>query len=178
MNLLIFVRKMAQYNVWMNGRVFSAAALLPPEELSKDRSAFFSSILGTLNHLVVADTIWLKRFAQHTSMPASLVAVSELLAPERLDQVLFDELGALRDRREMLDKAIAAWSKELTEADLDSSLQYANMKGVVSTRRLGDLAMHFFNHQTHHRGQATALLTQAGQDVGVTDFLAILPSDA
>lgn len=75
----------------------------------------------------------------------------------------------------MLDGIIKGWAASVTQADLDHVLQYASMKGVVSRKRFGDLLLHFFNHQTHHRGQATTLLTQAGQDVGTTDLLLLIP---
>jgi uncharacterized damage-inducible protein DinB len=84
----------------------------------------------------------------------------------------FDELLA---RRKMLDAAIRDWAAELTEADLNHVLSYKNMQGVSARKSFAGLLVHFFNHQTHHRGQATTLLSQAGVDVGVTDFLALLP---
>ena len=67
------------------------------------------------------------------------------------------------------------WSTELTEDDLGHILSYKNMKGVAARKSFAGLLVTFFNHQTHHRGQATTLLSQAGMDVGVTDFVALLP---
>lgn len=172
-----YVRRMAAYNRWMNEKPYAAAGRLPAEERSKDRRAFFRSIIGTLNHLVVADTIWLKRFAQHEAQPIALVWVAELPVSNSLDEILFHELAMLQTRRTALDEAILSWAQELTDAQLTSPLQYKNTKGVSFGKPLDELVLHFFNHQTHHRGQATTLLTQAGQDVGVTDLLA-MPFDA
>lgn len=166
---------MANYNQWMNGRLYAAAEKLPAQELGRDRGAFFGSIFGTLNHLVVGDTIWLKRFAAHPSKPPALDPVRALPQPAALNEVLFAELGALKARRDLLDAAITAWAAALTQADLDAVFRYANTKGVESQRRFSSLVTHFFNHQTHHRGQASTLLFQAGQDVGVTDLLALIP---
>jgi len=169
------VALMAAYNEWMNSRLYEAAAKLSPAELAADRKAFFGSILGTLNHLVVGDTIWLKRFAEHPARHAALEPVRALERPKALAQVLFTDFGALWAHRRMLDGVIVRWAAELSDADLGHVLRYASTKGVVSHKRFFDLLMHFFNHQTHHRGQATTLLSQAGVDLGVTDLLMLIP---
>jgi uncharacterized damage-inducible protein DinB len=168
---------MAAYNEWMNEKLYAAAGKLTAAELAADRKAFFGSIIGTLNHIVVGDTIWLKRFAAHPSRPAALDPIRALRAPASLDALLFTDLAALREHRSMLDGAIKAWAAVLTEADLLHVLHYANTKGIAAQKRLGGLVVHFFNHQTHHRGQASTLLYQAGQDVGVTDLLALIPNE-
>ena len=174
MNLLEHTRLMADYNRWMNQRVYAAAARLPAAAVSEDRGAFFGSILGTLNHLMIADRIWLHRFATHPSRFAALDPLRLRPRPTDLRAVEHDTLSALRDAREELDAMIVEWAGELSEADLDHVLVYANTKGVVSRVRFGLLLMHFANHQTHHRGQVTTLLTQAGEDVGGTDLLELI----
>ncbi len=171
------VRQMAAYNTWMNSRLYEAAARLPADALSLDRKAFFGSILGTLNHIVVGDTLWLKRFATHPAGYPELDPVRALAQPTALDQLLFQDFAALKQHRERLDAVITAWAKVVTDQDLDHILHYANTKGVISDKRFFNLVMHFFNHQTHHRGQATTLLTQAGVDVGVTDLLMLIPNE-
>jgi len=170
-------RMMAEYNEWMNDRVYETAARLTPEEVARDRGAFFGSILGTLNHLVVADTIWLKRFAAHPAHPPALEPLRAMSHPGALNQVLYTELGELRACRKVIDAAIKAWAAAFTQPDLDHVLHYANTKGVKSQRRMSSLVTHFFNHQTHHRGQVTTLLFQAGQDVGATDLLVLIPNE-
>jgi uncharacterized damage-inducible protein DinB len=77
----------------------------------------------------------------------------------------------------MLDAVIKRWAASLTDDDLNHVLLYSNAKGVVAKRRFSSLVMHMFNHQTHHRGQATTLLSQAGQDVGLTDLLMLIPNE-
>ncbi len=176
--MLSHVRLLAQYNAWMNARLYDAAAKLTPAELAQDRGAFFGSLLGTLNHLVVGDTLWLKRFAAHPSAFTALRPVRELPVPTSLGEMSFTGLAPMRSRRELLDCAISGWAAELVEADLDHVLEYVNMKGVAARKRTDALILHFFNHQTHHRGQATTLLSQAGIDVGVTDLLALIPNEA
>ena len=95
--------------------------------------------------------------------------------PAALSQVLYRDLSALFDVRKQLDATIVAWAGELTLADLDHVLEYRNTKGDPKRKLFGSLVLHLFNHQTHHRGQATTLLSQAGLDVGVTDLLALIP---
>jgi len=168
---------MAQYNEWMNSKLYHAAGKLSAAELAADRKAFFGSLLGTLNHLVVTDTMWLKRFAGHPAGHKSLDPIRALPAPTALNQILFTEFGALSEHRKMMDAAIKAWAAELTEEDLQHVLRYANSKGVVSNRRFFTLVTHLFNHQTHHRGQATTLLSQQGIDVGTTDLLNLIPNE-
>ena len=167
-------RLLARYNGWMNGRLYDAAAELPAEALAQNRGAFFGSILGTLEHLVVADTLWLKRFAAHPR-GAALAPVVDLPMPASLDAIQFGALGPLRERRELLDRAIATFVADLDEAGLELPLAYRNSKGLSFEKSFGLLLTHFFNHQTHHRGQATTLFSQAGVDVGVTDLLALIP---
>ena len=166
---------LARYNEWMNNKLYEAAATLPPGELEADRGAFFGSLFATLNHIAVGDTVWLKRFAGHPRFAAALAPVAALPAPAALDQLLFDSLAALRERRIFLDRMVLSWTAALAEDDLDAVISYRRFNGEPNNRQLGLLLLHFFNHQTHHRGQATTLLSQAGVDVGVTDLLMLIP---
>lgn len=166
---------LATYNQWMNSKVYEAAGQLSAEALARDRGAFFHSILGTLNHILVADTVWLKRFATHPSCLTSLREVADLPAPASLDQLVFEDFGRLYGHRQWLDEIIIRWVSGLSDEDLDYILNYHNMKGEAASKRISSLILHFFNHQTHHRGQASTLLTQVGVDIGVTDLLALIP---
>ena len=168
---------LASYNAWMNAKLYEAAGTLPERELALDRKAFFGSIIGTLNHIVVADTIWLRRFATHPARHNTLDPIRAASAPSSLDQIQFSDLASLFEHRKWLDQIITQWIAELGDEDLRHVLHYANTKGVVADRRLSNLLLHFFNHQTHHRGQVTTLLSQAGVDVGVTDLLILVPNE-
>jgi len=172
-----YVERMAEYNRWMNVRVYAAAGRLSSEALARDRQAFFGSILGTLNHLVVADTIWLQRFAGLPGPHAALNPVRAMprQVPMALDAIPFTDFDALSTHRAMLDAMIEGWVASLTEDDLQYVLHYTNTRGESFDREVFGLLMHVFNHQTHHRGQVTTLLTQAGVDVGVTDLLVLIP---
>ena len=177
MSLKAHLELMAEYNQWMNEKVYSAAGQLSSAELAEDRGAFFRSVLGTLNHLVVGDRIWLNRFAMHPPSTHVLSPVSKLPHPTSLDQILFEEFDALREHRQWLDEVIIHWVSGLNEADMDFMMSFRNTKGVARRMKLSPLIGHFFNHQTHHRGQLTTLLSQAGQDVGVTDLFALIPNE-
>jgi len=165
----------AKYNDWMNTKLCEAAATLSVEALQADRKAFFGSIIGTFNHLVVGDTFWLKRFARHPAGFASLAPIVDLPAPAALNDIVFADLDALTVRRKMLDRIILEWVEELTDAHLQAVFHYHNTRGIPGHKPLASVLMHFFNHQTHHRGQLSTLLFQAGVDPGVTDLLVLIP---
>ena len=167
---------MADYNQRMNNQIFEASSKLSKEELCVDRGAFFDSILGTLNHILVGDLIWLARFSTHSDSYRSLADLSELPRPAGLNEVIYPNLSSLSDARRRVDSSIHLWlAEEVKDADFSKSLAYANSKGVESERNFGELVFHLLNHQTHHRGQVTTLLNQQGIDVGITDFLIDIP---
>lgn len=167
---------MAQYNQWMNTKLYESAATLSAEELAKNRGAFFGSIIGTLNHIAVADTIWLKRFEPLLQTHPALNFIRRLNLPQSLDETLFSTLEELYAYRKILDNLFFELAKSITVAELNQVLSYTNSKGISSTKNLFSLFMHVFNHQTHHRGQVTTLLSQSGVDVGITDLVAIIPT--
>src|SRR5690606_14434901 len=167
---------MAEYNQWMNSKLYETCATLSPNEISENRKAYFGSIIGMLNHLVVTDIIWLKRFASALGSCRELDTVAQQPMPESLNTVLYPDLDELTGQRKILDRTFLSLSKSLTDSDLKQTITYKNIKGTEFSRGLFSLLMHVFNHQTHHRGQTTTLLSQSGLDVGVTDLLAIIPS--
>ena len=168
---------LASYNADMNGRLYAAAAALPKDVLNADRGAFFGSIMGTLNHIVAGDTIWLRRFMGHPSDFASLKAMADIPAPTGLTHRYSDDLDALLEHRVRLDAIITALVAEVSDSDLAQPLSYRNARGD-NRKHFGSLLLHFFNHQTHHRGQASTLLSQSGVDIGVTDLLEWIPDQA
>jgi uncharacterized damage-inducible protein DinB len=157
--------------------VYAAAATLPPGAVAADRKAYFGSILGTLNHLVNADIIWLKRFAGHPAGYPALALMAGLPLPVGLNEPRAADLAGLAVLRQRLDEAILAFAAEVRDADLDVVLNCTNRMGVTSNKQFGGVLTHFFNHQTHHRGQVTTLLSQEGIDVGATDILVLVPEE-
>ena len=158
----------------MNQRQYSASEKLTATQLAEDRGAFFKSVIGTLNHILIGDIVWLKRFALHPSGSSPLAHVSELDNPTSLSAILFEDLGLLKTEREKIDEIIINWIKQLSDNDLNDCLSYTNMSGKRFTRPLGSLIDHLFLHQVHHRGQVTTLLSQFGVDFGETDLVEII----
>ena len=168
---------LATYNATMNTRLYAAAAALPKDALAADRGAFFGSIMGTLNHIVAGDTIWLRRFMGHAAGFSSLQAMADVPAPAGLAHIYSDDLDTLLEHRMRLDAIISALAAEVSDADLAQVLTYRNSRGECR-KHFGSLLLHLFNHQTHHRGQASTLLSQAGVDIGVTDLLELIPEQS
>lgn len=174
--MLNHFRLMAKYNRRLNQQVYACCRNLSHEALHQDRGAFFGSIIATLNHILVGDVIWLQRFRQQSEAYSSLAILDEIDTPHALNHVLYSDFDTLEDTRMRLDGAIIGWlNDEVASDDLERDLHYANTKGVVSERNFAELVSHFFNHQTHHRGQVSTLLSQDGLDIGVTDFLIDIP---
>ncbi len=167
---------LARYNADMNRQLYDAAAQLPPGALTADRKAFFGSLAGTLNHMLAGDTMWLKRFSSHPADFPALRATAALPELHSLTHCFSNDLATLRAYREQLDAIILAWAPQLDTAALDHTFEYRSSKGDIYRKHFGALVLHFFNHQTHHRGQASTLLTQNDIDIGITDLVVWLPN--
>lgn len=153
----------ADYNRWANARLYDACALLSDEEFRADKGAFFGSAQGTLNHLLVADRIWLKRFTGKGQAPTSL------------DASLHENFAELRAAREVEDQRIIDWVGGLTDADFKSVISYTPVTVPEKVEQpLGPVLAHVFNHQTHHRGQVHTILTSLGQPSIALDLVYFL----
>ena len=141
-------RMFAGYNAWANERLYAAAATVSDADYRADRGAFFKSLHATLNHLLVGDRMWMRRFTGAGQQPPSL------------DAILYDDFESLRAARRKEDTLISRYVDRLSEADLDGTLRYRTVvQPQTIEQALAPALDHFFNHQTHHRGQAHALLT-------------------
>jgi uncharacterized damage-inducible protein DinB len=157
---------MAAYNAEMNRRLYAAAGRLPDAKRRRDRGAFWHSLHGTLVHILWGDGQWMSRF-DNWPPPATPIKES--------DHFLADwaELCAARDKG---DSDITRWAAKVDEAWLDDDLVWfsgAAQREIRAPKRL--LVTHFFNHQTHHRGQAHALITAAGEKTDDTDLFLVVP---
>ena len=141
---------LARYNSLANRRLYDACAQLTDAERKKPRPAFFKSIHGTLNHILIGDRIWLTRFSGRETPSTNL------------DAILYDEFDALRAAREQEDTRIEVFAAGLTDLFLECTVRYVNNEGKLFEDSMPMLVAHFFNHQTHHRGQVHDLLTQTG----------------
>lgn len=151
---------LANYNRWANEQIYDAAASLPAEAYFRDRAAFFGSIHGTLNHVLVGDRIWLHRLTGGRGP-----------RPQRLDEILYDNLDELHAARQDEDARIIAVVSGFADAELPAPFRYANMAGTPQEKPLAVVLGHFFNHQTHHRGQVHDMLSQAGIEPPPLDLI-------
>jgi uncharacterized damage-inducible protein DinB len=161
-----YVRTMAAYNAEMNRRLYGAAGRLSETERRRDRGAFWHSIHGTLSHILWGDTQWMSRFADWPK-PATPIKQSDHFV---------EDWAALCALREEADSGISRWADQVDDAWLAADLTWfsgAAGREISAPKRL--LVAHFFNHQTHHRGQAHALITAAGETTEDTDLLLIVP---
>jgi uncharacterized damage-inducible protein DinB len=164
-----YAQTMARYNRWQNISLLGAADGLTDAQRWQDRGAFFGSIHGTLNHLLLVDYIWLFRFTGDSALKldAKTMAANATAFPEWAD---------LKAKRAAFDAIILTWAAELTPSDLVGDLTYHSMAvGQAFTKPRWLLVSHMFNHQTHHRGQVHAMLTQAGMRPDDTD-VPLMPS--
>ena len=160
-----FLNTMAAYNSQMNRRVYDAAERLSDEERRRERGAFWGSIHGTLNHILWGDTTWMSRFAGwerpvHTAKQSA---------------GLHADFFALQKARGEADRRISDWAGQVTPDWLKGDLTwFSGVLGREISKPKSLLVVHFFNHQTHHRGQVHAMLTAAGEKTGDTDLPFVL----
>ena len=168
-------RFLARYNSWFNERLYDACERLTDEERKRDRGAFFGSIHTSLNHLVWGDRSWLRRFAAQ-GVPFPSLTAQTLALPDGAvyGTVLYGDWRELRAQRRQLDAAIEVWTRDMPPDFPLRVMRYANTKGIKREHPAWQALTHFFNHQTHHRGQITTLLSQSGIDPGTTDLIALV----
>jgi uncharacterized damage-inducible protein DinB len=146
--LINHFQMLAQYNTLANRKLYQACAQLSDQERQRTRQAFFKSIHGTLNHIMVGDRIWLTRF-EGKQIPST-----------QLDAILYQDFDELWQARIREDERIENFASNLTEEFLGGTISYVNNAGKLCTDPADLLVAHFFNHQTHHRGQIHDIITQ------------------
>ena len=160
-----YLRTMAAYNSEMNRRLYAAAARLPESERQAERGAFWGSLHGTLAHLVWGDRMWMARFDGWPRPEVPLRESGRWIA----------DFAALTAARTGTDAGIEDWAGRVDQAWLEQDLVWVSGAAQREMRApRGFLVTHVFNHQTHHRGQAHALITAAGEATGDTDLMLVL----
>ncbi|KAA9009768.1 DinB family protein [Histidinibacterium aquaticum] len=163
-----YCRLMARYNAWQNDGLRGLVTEMPREVYEADRGAFFGSIRATLNHLLWADRVWMSRIGD-LDPPGGGIAESVEITRNAADWVA---------ERYRVDGRIRVWADRLRAVDLAGPLTWwsgASGREVTKPRAL--CIAHMFNHQTHHRGQVHAMLTQAGLQPPPTDLF-LMPQEA
>ena len=152
----------ARYNSTMNAQVYAACSGLSDEQRRRDMGAWFKSIHGTLNHILLCDKLWLGRLG------------GEPFSAPALDFELFETWDELRRERELFDERLIAWIDALEVERLREDVTFQPMSRPESvTLPLWLCVSHLWNHQTHHRGQATTMMNALGADSGATDLPAL-----
>jgi uncharacterized damage-inducible protein DinB len=144
------LRNLSAYNAWANRRLYAIAADLPDDAYRQAAGAYFGSLHGTLNHLLVVDRLWLQRLTEEGDVPT------------QLDAILYDRFNELRHAREAEDARLQAYVASLSPAELGLNFDYLTTSGARKRQPRHEVLTHLFNHQTHHRGQAHAILTRLG----------------
>ncbi|SFR38583.1 Uncharacterized damage-inducible protein DinB (forms a four-helix bundle) [Yoonia tamlensis] len=156
-----YCRTMAAYNQWQNAGLRRIVGTMTPAELTRDHGAFFGSIMGTLNHLLWGDTLWISRFDGGTG--------TDMTIPQ--SPQFTDGAQAWDSARAQVDDRISAWAQTVQEADLKGDLHwYSGSMQRDFAKPVAICVMQLFNHQTHHRGQIHAMLTAAGKTPDDTDL--------
>ncbi|WP_419811279.1 DinB family protein [Bacterioplanoides sp.] len=161
-------RRAARYNHWINSQLYQACHQLSQQQLSADAGLFFNSISGTLNHLLITDLLWLSRLAN--SYPI-LEELRDIEFPPQLDGIISHDLNQLWQLRQRIDDVMIRWTDLLRQDDAKAVIEYTSSSGTDYAKPLDATLQHVFNHQTHHRGQITAVLGKLGVDYGETDLL-------
>lgn len=163
-----YCQTMARYNRWQNKSLYGAASSLTDAARREDRGAFFRSIHETLSHLAWGDTIWMSRFDGWDRPDCGI--------PESPDWIA--DWDALQAFRGPADRRIIAWADALTSDRLAGDLKwFSGASGREQNKPLALCVVHFFNHQSHHRGQVHAMLTAAGATPEATDLF-LMPETA
>jgi uncharacterized damage-inducible protein DinB len=142
--------QLAEYNAWANERLYRQAGRLSDEEYRRDVGAFFKSMHLTLNHLLAADRIWMRR----------LTGTGE--APAALNAIVCDDLPSLTAARRREDERLVQFVAGLTDAQFAEPREYRMLSGVALQNELREILAHMFTHHAHHRGQAHMILTVLG----------------
>ena len=164
-----YARQMARYNRWQNSQLAEFLQVMSPEELIRERGAFFGSILGTANHLLWGDWIWMSRFDKGPG-PESDIHRSGGGIHESV--FLCEDLAAWLPLRDTIDARITRWADTLGNAPLSGNFTwYSAAREAEITMPYAECVIHVFNHQTHHRGQLHKMLTEAGSPAPVSDLV-------
>jgi uncharacterized damage-inducible protein DinB len=156
-----YVQRLARYNRWQNNNLYGVADRLSDDERRRERGAFFGSIHGTLSHILWGDCTWMARFSDVPKPPIGIAGSDKL----------YGDWDGLKRERTAMDDKILRWSDGVDPKWLASDYTwFSNAAQREASRPMWALVTHFFNHQTHHRGQVHAMLTQAGGTPGDTDL--------
>jgi len=165
------VKLLARYNSETNLKMNEKISVLNEKSWEARFPGYYPSIRAVCNHLYIADFNWLKRtsglrifeYGNHDVFKESLSLSSEAFATTH----------EYIKKRNVLDCLFLAMAKEVTDEDFERSLRYKNFKGEEQEKNFGNLLLHVFNHQTHHRGMISLYLEMIGIQNDFSNLLSL-----
>ena len=164
---------LAKYNRWMNQSIYKTCLAMGQDSVDKNQHSFFSSISKTLNHLLLGDLVWLYRCSGDKGVMRFVDGDGHDFKITSLNQVIFSKLEELWEKRKSVDNEIVKYIENLSSDRVNELVEYRSTDGGLHSKELRTILTHWFNHQTHHRGQITALIHQQGYEFGTTDLILI-----
>lgn len=174
LSLIENFQMMAKYNERINQQLLRCCQLLSNKGLTKESHSFFPNIISYWNHILFGDLIMLRRLAANEVASLSLADFTELPTPKSPRDIYHNNFSDIIELRNKLDALINQYCQSLTEKDCDRFISYQTTEGESITKKVADITQHMFNHQTHHRGQLTCILSQFGVDYGCMDLPVIV----
>ena len=158
--MLLDLPNAARYNAWANKRIHEVCAKLDHDALWCDRGAFFGSIMGTLNHILLADVLYRQRLEKQ---PVTF---------NKLDEIIHEQFEPLTSHQAENDAWYIEYCENLADGELDGTLSFDTVEtGEYFSLPLRRCLTNLFQHQIHHRGQTHHMLSHAGIDPPPVDFI-------
>jgi len=167
-------KMMAEYNKRINEQLLTCCLRLSAEDLIKDTFSFFPNVISYWNHILFGDLILLRRLAANNISSLTLSDFNCLPTPKSPNDIYHDNLDEIMVLRRKVDALISQYSHGLSDSECEQSISYQTTEGERITKKVADITQHIFNHQTHHRGQLTCVLSQLGVDYGCMDLPVIV----
>lgn len=161
---------LALYNARINKQLLRCCQALPIADLTRATHSFFPNIITYWNHLLFGDLIMLGRLANNNVSSLTVNDLEQFPKPLSTKDIYFEVFADIVEVRTQVDALIMQYCHHLTDKACEQVINYQNTEGVHITKKVADMTQHMFNHQTHHRGQLTCILSQMGVDYGCMDL--------
>lgn len=159
----------------MNAKIYNSISYEWTNDIVNSQNELIDDVVKMLNHLIIVDTVWLKRFAIHPANYIALTSILSLPSPDNIEQIISSDITELAKFRQYLDKIICEWAHTVTKTDLDHQLCYKTMHGIITNHKFFNLIMYFFNYQTFIREKLLIRLLELDIDIGATELIVPMP---
>ena len=144
-----YIRTLIDYNYWARDRILASAEALTPDQLTRNISSSFGSVLDTLLHMHYAEWIWYQRWQ----------GVSPTSGP---DSSGLTTVAALRAAWQPLEAGIRTFAGSLDATALARVIEYRSMNGQPGASAYWQTIVHLVHHGGYHRGQVATMLRLVG----------------